>query len=102
MADEYYFRKQVIEIFGFDEQFLDELEAEELVRSERLEPSRESVFTRDQMERIRIIDNLVRELEVNLAGVEVILEMRENMLRMQRQFDVILQTIVEQLRGKLP
>jgi len=102
MADEYYFRKQVIEIFGFDEQFHDELEAEELVRSERLEPSRESVFTRDQMERIRIIDNLVRELEVNLAGVEVILEMRENMLRMQRQFDVILQTIVEQLRGKLP
>lgn len=101
MADEYYFRKQVIEIFGFDEKFLEELEAEELVHPEPLDQADETVFSRDQMERIRIIDNLVRELEVNLAGVEVILEMRENMLRMRRQFDVILQTIVEQLRGKL-
>jgi MerR family transcriptional regulator, heat shock protein HspR len=101
MTDEFFFRKQVIEIFGFEEKFLDELEAEELVRSERLEQAQERVFTRDQMERIRIIDNLVRELEVNLAGVEVILEMRENMLRMQRQFDVILRTIVDELRGKL-
>jgi len=101
MPDEYYFRKQVIEIFGFDEEFLNALEAEDLVRPEKVEPSSEQVFSRDQMERIRIIDNLVRELEVNLPGVEVILEMRENMLRMQRQFDAILQTIVEELRGKL-
>jgi hypothetical protein len=33
--------------------------------------------------------------------VEVILEMRENMIRMQRQFDVILETLVQELKGRL-
>jgi hypothetical protein len=31
----------------------------------------------------------------------VILEMRENMIRMQRQFDVILETLVQELKGRL-
>lgn len=101
MAEDFFYRRQIIEILGIDESFLHELEKEDLVSSVELESSRERVFTRDQAERIRIIDNLVRELEVNLAGVEVILEMRANMLRMQRQFDTILQMMVEQLRGKV-
>lgn len=102
MEKEYYFRSQVIEIFGFEEDFLDELESEELVKSQALETGREPVFPYDQIERIRIIRNLVKDLEVNLAGVEVILEMRENMIRMQRQFDQILEAIVQELKTRLP
>ncbi len=38
---------------------------------------------------------------MNLPGVEVILEMRENMIRMQRQFDQILEAIVKELKVRL-
>lgn len=101
MTEDFFYRRQIIEILGIEESFLKELEKEDLVSSVELESCRERVFMRDQVERIRIIDNLVRELDVNLPGVEVILEMRTNMMRMQRQFDTILQMMVEQLRGKV-
>jgi MerR family transcriptional regulator, heat shock protein HspR len=102
MALNYYYRKQVIEIFEVDESFLDALEAEDLVHPVQEESTREKVFPPDQVERIRIINNLVHDLEVNLAGVEVIMEMRENFIRMQRQFDQILETLVKELKTRLP
>ena len=101
MAQEYYFRRQVVEIFGFDEDFLIKLESEELVHSVEVQSVPEPVYPPDQLDRLRVIRNLMKELEVNLPGVEVILEMRENMIRMQRQFDVILETLVQELKGRL-
>ena len=101
MTHEFYYRKQVIEIFNVDERFLAELEAEDLISSSELEAGHEKVYLPEQVERIRIIRNLVEDLEVNLPGVEVILEMRENMLRMQRQFDKILELLVQDLKGRL-
>ena len=102
MANQYYYRRQIIEILDVDESFLDELMAEDLIHPQQIESGKEGVFPKDQVERIRIIANLVQELEVNLAGAEVILEMRENMIRMQRQFDQILQVLVRELKGRLP
>lgn len=102
MTDQYYYRKQIIEILEVDESFLDELMAEDLIHPHQVESFKERVFPQDQVERIRIIANLVQELEVNLAGAEVILEMRENMIRMQRQFDQILQVLVRELKDRLP
>jgi MerR family transcriptional regulator/heat shock protein HspR len=102
MVFTYYYRKQVIEIFEVDESFLDTLESEDLVHPVQEESTREKVFPPDQVERIRIINNLVNDLEVNLAGVEVIMEMRENLIRMQRQFDQILETLVKELKTRLP
>ncbi len=102
MAPDYYYRRQIIEIFECDEGFIDRLEAEDLVQSVEAESEPERVFPPDQVERIRIINNLMRELEVNLAGVEVILAMRENMIRMQRQFDEILDILVQELKGRMP
>ena len=102
MAADYYYRRQIIEIFECDESFIDRLEAEDLVQSVEAESEPERVFPLDQVERIRIINNLMRELEVNLAGVEVILAMRENMIRMQRQFDEILDILVRELKGRMP
>jgi MerR family transcriptional regulator/heat shock protein HspR len=101
MNEYYYSRHQVIEIFGFDEGFLDQLEAEDLVVSEEVNTATERVFSVDQVDRMRIINNLVRDLDVNLAGVEVILEMRENMILMQRQFDQILDAMVRELKSRL-
>ena len=102
MAPDYYYRRQIIEIFECDEGFIDRLEAEDLVQSVEAESEPERVFPPEQVERIRIINNLMRELEVNLAGVEVILAMRENMIRMQRQFDEILDILVQELKGRMP
>jgi len=99
MNDHYYSRHQVIEIFGFDEGFLAQLEAEDLVASQELGTAAERVFSEEQLDRMRIINNLVSDLDVNLAGVEVILEMRENMIRMQRQFDQILDAMVRELKS---
>ena len=102
MSPSFYYRRQIIEIFECDDTFLDKLEAEDLVHSVEDESEQERVFPPDQVERIRIINNLMRELDVNLAGVEVILAMRENMIRMQRQFDEILEMLVQELKGRIP
>ncbi len=48
-----------------------------------------------------LIRVLVRELDVNLAGVEVILHMREDLFSMQRQFDEILRSLVEEMRRRV-
>lgn len=102
MNENYYRREQVIEIFGIQETFLDELEQEELISCSILEQSEGKIYTIDQIERIRIISNLVDDLEVNLPGVEVILQMRENMILMRRQFDQILEALVKEIKLRMP
>jgi MerR family transcriptional regulator/heat shock protein HspR len=56
-----------------------------------LTPSRSVGNTRlyedSDLERLEIILSLTRELGVNLAGVEIILNMREKMAQMQRDFE---------------
>ena len=56
-----------------------------------LKPSRSIGNTRlysdTDLERLEIILSLTRELGVNLAGVEIILNMREKMDAMQREFE---------------
>src|SRR5664279_5994598 len=43
------------------------------------------LYTDDDLERLEVILHLTRELGVNLAGVEIILNMREKMGEMQSQ-----------------
>ena len=40
-------------------------------------------------------------MDVNLAGAGVILHLREDLRAMQRQFDEILRTLVDELRQRL-
>lgn len=100
MSQKFYFRREVVELFECDEEFLDELEAEELISAIQMENSLERGFPEDQVERIRIVNNLVRDLNVNLAGCAVILEMRENMMRMRERFDQILESLVQALEQR--
>ncbi len=101
MPEQFYYRRQVIEIFDCDEEFLNELEQEQLIESTPEQTGNEIGYTPDQMERLRVIRSLVKELDVNLAGVEVILGMRENMIRMQKQFDQILESLVNELKVRI-
>ncbi len=56
-----------------------------------LAPSRSDgntrLYTDEDLERLEVILKLTRELGVNLAGVEIILNMREKMGAMQRQIE---------------
>jgi MerR family transcriptional regulator, heat shock protein HspR len=54
-----------------------------------LKPSRSEgntrLYTDSDLERLDVILTLTREMGVNLAGIEIILNMRERMAEMQRQ-----------------
>ena len=62
-----------------------------------LAPSRSEgntrLYTDDDLERLEVILKLTRELGVNLAGVEIILNMREKMAGMQRQIEEFVSTL---------
>ncbi|MBI3767925.1 MAG: hypothetical protein HY271_05435 [Deltaproteobacteria bacterium] len=56
------------------------------------------VISSTDLERARVTALLTEELEVNLAGAEVILRMRDDMIAMERQFDEILSELVATLK----
>lgn len=61
----------------------------------------EEVVSAADAERLRVISVLMREMDVNLPGVEVILHMREELMSLRRQFDQVVQTLVQELKKEL-
>lgn len=70
-----------------------------------LTPSRSEgntrLYTEDDLQRLEIILTLTRELGVNLAGVEVILNMREKMEKMQQQVEEMISFVHDQISPPL-
>jgi MerR family transcriptional regulator, heat shock protein HspR len=70
-----------------------------------LKPSRSDgntrLYTDDDLQRLEVILTLTRELGVNLAGVEVILNMREKMEKMQQQVEEMIEFVHEQVSTSL-
>ena len=66
-----------------------------------LTPSRSEgntrLYTDEDLERLEVILKLTRELGVNLAGVEIILNMREKMEAMQDQIEGFIDTLNQEL-----
>jgi MerR family transcriptional regulator/heat shock protein HspR len=66
-----------------------------------LKPSRSEgntrLYTDEDLERLEVILHLTRDLGVNLAGVEIILNMREKMAEMQRQIEEFVATLNREL-----
>ena len=66
-----------------------------------LTPSRSDgntrLYTEEDLERLEVILELTRELGVNLAGVEIILNMRAKMEEMQRQITEFVSTLNSEL-----
>src|SRR6476661_10043546 len=64
-----------------------------------LKPSRSQgntrLYTDDDLERLEVILTLARDMGVNLAGIEIILNMREKMVEMERQMNEFA-TVVQQ------
>lgn len=82
-----------------DAAFVESLAAEELIEIKHSAES-ERLLSASDMDRIRVAVLLTRELDVNLAGVEVIVHMREAMLAMQHQFGDVLEAVVEEVRKR--
>lgn len=71
-----------------------------------LKPSRSDgntrLYTDEDVERLEVILKLTRELGVNLAGVEIILNMREKMEAMQRQIEEFVKSLNSELVNRAP
>jgi MerR family transcriptional regulator/heat shock protein HspR len=67
-------------------------EREGLLRPSRSEGNTR-LYTEQDIERLEIILHLTRDLGVNLAGVEIILNMREKMSEMQRHVEDFVSTL---------
>lgn len=59
------------------------------------------LYTDEDLERLEVILELTRELGVNLAGVEIILNMREKMAAMQVQIEEFVKQLNVELRRNL-
>lgn len=70
-----------------------------------LKPSRSEgntrLYTDDDLERLEVILKLTRDLGVNLAGVEIILNMREKMAAMQAQIEEFVATLNQELSERV-
>lgn len=91
--------QELVATLGTTESFVYELATADLIHIEEAAPGPASVTAADA-ERVRLSCLLVRDLEVNLAGVEVILHMRESMVSMQRQFAEVLAELAELQRTR--
>jgi MerR family transcriptional regulator/heat shock protein HspR len=76
----------VAEQYGIHPQTLRLYEREGLLKPSRSEGNTR-LYTDPDLERLELILSLTRDLGVNLAGVEIILNMREKMDAMQREFE---------------
>lgn len=70
-----------------------------------LKPSRSQgntrLYTDGDLERLEVILNLTRELGVNLAGIEIILNMRDKMAEMQEQMEEFIKFVRNEMARDL-
>ena len=92
---------EIVVQLHIDTDFLRSLAGENLIELKETSEG-DLVISSEDAERVRVAILLTGELDVNLAGVEVIMHMRDSMLAMQQQFSEILDALVEEMRRHLP
>lgn len=91
-----YMISAVAEQYGVHPQTLRLYEREGLLKPSRSEGNTR-LYTDEDIERLEVILKLTRDLGVNLAGVEIILNMRARMEEMQRQMEEFIVTLNREL-----
>ena len=86
----------VADQYGIHPQTLRLYEREGLLKPSRSEGNTR-LYTDPDLERLELILSLTRDLGVNLAGVEIILNMREKMSDMQSQIQEFVATLNREL-----
>ena len=92
---------EVVEFFQIQENFLSDLEEEEIVCPVCQKKSPTKLFPPSELEKLRLVKILHEEMGVNLPGIEIILRMRQSMFDMRRQFDLILEDLAQNIRETL-
>jgi MerR family transcriptional regulator/heat shock protein HspR len=83
-GEPYYHISSVAEMYGLHPQTLRLYEREGLLKPSRSEGNTR-LYSADDLKRLEIILNLIRDLGVNLAGVEVVLNMRAKIERIEAE-----------------
>ena len=91
-----YMISSVAEMYEIHPQTLRLYEREGLLKPSRTEGNTR-LYTDEDLERLEFILNLARDLGVNIAGIAIILQMRERMEEMNRQ----MQNFVEYIRSEM-
>src|SRR5512145_2325677 len=86
----------VSEMLGVHPQTLRIYEREGFIKPKRSEGNTR-LYSEEDVEKLEMILRLTRELGVNLAGVEVVLSMREKMEQMQQEMDEAVRQLREEL-----
>jgi hypothetical protein len=94
----YYTRRQIVELLELEEGFLVSLEREDIVLRDA-PPESGAEFSERMLERARVAQNLVRDLEVNLPGVAVIVRLTEEMAGLRRHLEDLLDRLGERPRS---
>jgi len=91
VAEQYHVHPQTLRLY----------EREGLLKPSRSEGNTR-LYTDQDLERLEVILKLTRDFGVNLAGVEIILNMRAKMEAMQRQIQELIATLNEELVAHFP
>jgi MerR family transcriptional regulator, heat shock protein HspR len=96
-----YMISAVAETYDIHPQTLRLYEREGLLKPSRSEGNTR-LYTQEDLERLELILNLIRDLGVNLAGVEVILNMRQRLEEMQSEMQEFIQYVERELANRSP
>jgi MerR family transcriptional regulator/heat shock protein HspR len=96
-----YMISAVAETYSIHPQTLRLYEREGLLKPSRSEGNTR-LYTQEDIERLELILNLTRDLGVNLAGVEVILNMRRRMEDMQREMHDFIEYVEKEIANRTP
>ncbi len=94
-----YMISAIAETYGIHPQTLRMYEREGLLKPSRTEGNTR-LYTEQDVERLELILSLTREMGVNLAGVEVVLNMREKMEKMHRQMEEFVEMVQRELLSR--
>jgi len=92
----YYMISIVSEMFEIHPQTLRQYERLELIKPSRTEGNTR-LYSEEDLERLKFILTLTREMGVNLAGVEIILNMKEQIESLQKQVEMLLKYIQDNI-----
>ena len=94
-----YMISAVAERYEIHPQTLRLYEREGLLKPSRTEGNTR-LYTDEDLERLEVILNLTRDMGVNLAGVEVVLNMRATMDRMRRQMEEFVSLVQREMMDR--
>ncbi|MFB3814005.1 MAG: helix-turn-helix transcriptional regulator [Terriglobales bacterium] len=94
-----YMISAVAEMYDIHPQTLRLYEREGLLKPSRTEGNTR-LYTDEDLQRLEFILTLARELGVNIAGIHIILRMRERMELLEKQFQEFFHTMQEEVAAR--